>query len=134
MKIIIDTNVWISFLLGKRLSSLRDIFANNEIKIYISNTLLNEIRDVAGRKKFQGKINPDSLFLLYELIQQRCIFVTPDEISEIYVRDPKDTFLLQMAHDVSADYLVTGDQDLLILKNFEGTNILTFAEFLPHIK
>ena len=133
MKIIIDTNVWISFLLGKRLSSLRNIFAHNEIKIYVSDNLLNEIRDVAGRKKFQGKINPDSLFLLYELIQQRCIFVTPGEISEISVRDQKDAFLLQMAHDVSADYLITGDQDLLILKNFEGTTILTFAEFLPYI-
>ena len=134
MKIIIDTNVWISFLLGKRLASLQDIFANNEIKIYVSDTLLNEIRDVTRRKKFQDKINPDSLILLYELIQQRCISIATGEISEIYVRDPKDAFLLQMTHDVSADYLITGDQDLLILKNFEGTTILTFSEFLSYIK
>lgn len=132
MKIIIDTNVWIAFLLGKRLSSLKEIFSNEEIEIFVSDTLLNEISDVARRKKFQGKINPDSLFLLLELIRQRCTTVSPGDISEIYVRDPKDAFLLQMAHEIKADYLITGDLDLLVLKKFESTSILTFSEFLQN--
>lgn len=133
MKIIIDTNVWISFLLGKRLSSLKEIFAKEEIEIYVSDILLKEIFDVANRRKFQGKINPDSLLLLFELIRQRCISVSTGEISETYDRDPKDTFLLQMAHEIKADYLITGDLDLLVLKNFEGTSILTFSEFLQNL-
>ena len=133
MKIIIDTNVWISFLLGKRLSSLKEIFAKDEIKIYVSDILLKEISDVANRKKFHGKINQDSLFLLFELIRQRCISVSPlGDVSENYVRDPNDKFLLQMAHAVKADFLITGDLDLLVLKKFEGTSILTFSEFLQN--
>ena len=49
MKILIDTNIWISFLLGKRLAFLKKIFENNKIIIYISEPLLDEIKEVANR-------------------------------------------------------------------------------------
>ncbi len=44
-------------------------------------------------------------------------------------RDPKDNFLLALAKDGDADYLITGDADLLVLKEFEKTKIVTLAEF-----
>lgn len=129
MKLIIDTNVWISFLIGKRLSSLVEIFRRDDIVIYVSQQLIREITEVAHRRKFRGIIKPDSLFLLIELIQQRCVFISVQEGSDIPVRDAKDVFLLSMSREVNADYLITGDQDLLVLKSFEGTQILTFSEF-----
>ena len=129
MKLIIDTNVWISFLIGKRLSSLVEIFKREDLGIYVSDQLLGEIAEVAHRKKFKGIIKPDSLFLLFELIQQRCLFISVQEDSDIAIRDSKDIFLLSMCREVKADYLITGDQDLLVLKSFEGTQILTFSEF-----
>jgi predicted nucleic acid-binding protein len=44
-------------------------------------------------------------------------------------RDEKDNFLLSLARDAQADYLLTGDKDLLVLRTFEKTQILTIAEF-----
>ena len=44
-------------------------------------------------------------------------------------RDPKDNFLLALAKDGSADYLITGDKDLLIMKEFENTKIVTLPDF-----
>ncbi len=44
-------------------------------------------------------------------------------------RDPKDNYLLALAQDSQADYLVTGDRDLLILENFAGTIILSYQDF-----
>jgi putative PIN family toxin of toxin-antitoxin system len=44
-------------------------------------------------------------------------------------RDPKDNFLLALAKDGNADYLITGDSDLLVLKEFERTKIVTLSEF-----
>ena len=129
MKLIIDTNVWISFLIGKRLSSLVEIFKREDIVIYVSDQLLGEITEVAHRRKFKGIIKPDSLFLLFELLQHRCVFISVQEDYNVPLRDAKDIFLLSMSHEVNADYLITGDQDLLVLKSFEGTRILTFAEF-----
>jgi putative PIN family toxin of toxin-antitoxin system len=44
-------------------------------------------------------------------------------------RDPKDNFLLALAKDGKADYLITGDGDLLVLKEFERTKIVTLSDF-----
>ena len=44
-------------------------------------------------------------------------------------RDVKDNFLLSLSKDAKADFLITGDYDLLVLKTFEATQIVTMAEF-----
>jgi len=44
-------------------------------------------------------------------------------------RDEKDNFLLSLAKDGFADYLLTSDKDLLVLKRFEKTEILTALEY-----
>jgi putative PIN family toxin of toxin-antitoxin system len=44
-------------------------------------------------------------------------------------RDPKDNFLLALAKDGNADYLITGDDDLLVLKTFGNTKIITLTDF-----
>ena len=49
-------------------------------------------------------------------------------------RDIKDNFLLALAKDGKADYLLTGDQDLLVIKKFGKTKITTIASFIETIK
>jgi uncharacterized protein len=44
-------------------------------------------------------------------------------------RDAKDNFLLALAKDGKADFLITGDADLLVIKRFESTEILAYVEF-----
>lgn len=43
-------------------------------------------------------------------------------------------FILALAKDSKASHLITGDQDLLVLKAFEGTNIITISEYLKNLK
>ncbi len=45
-------------------------------------------------------------------------------------RDPKDNFLISLAIDGKASYLLTGDKDLLELKKIEKTAIITLAEYV----
>jgi predicted nucleic acid-binding protein len=45
-------------------------------------------------------------------------------------RDPKDNFLLALAVDSGADFLLTGDKDLLVLKIYNNTIITTIGDFL----
>ena len=54
MKVILDTNIWISFLLGKRLTILREIVEMEEVEIYVSDDLLAELREVVFRPKYLG--------------------------------------------------------------------------------
>jgi len=66
---------------------------------------------------------------------------TIDEIAEIVnvtseisqCRDPKDNFLLSLAIDGKADYLLSGDKDLLVLKKIGNTEIKTISEFFDII-
>ena len=129
MKVIFDTNIWISFLFQKNISSLAQIMTNEKIQVFISLDLIKEIQTVLSRPKFK-KINPDSVVKLYELLLQRCFLITNYEDIEIEIRDPNDLFLIRMAHNINPDYLVTGDKDLLILGQYKNTKILTYSEFL----
>ena len=43
LKIVIDINIWVSFLIGKKLSSLKTLITNQSIRIIISDELIEEI-------------------------------------------------------------------------------------------
>ena len=49
MKILFDTNLWISFMIGKRLSSLADVLCRHDVEVYICEQELDEIRRVLAR-------------------------------------------------------------------------------------
>ena len=54
--------------------------------------------------------------------------------SEITIcRDSKDNFLLALAKDAGADFLITGDKDLLSLKTFGNTKIISLNEFVKQL-
>ena len=60
------------------------------------------------------------------------MFFSP-KITITICRDPKDNFLLALAKDAGADYLITRDDDLLSIKQFEKTIILTLEDFIKTI-
>jgi putative PIN family toxin of toxin-antitoxin system len=127
-RIIIDTNLWVSFLLTKQFSFLDDFLENGKIQFIFSQDFLDEFVDVINRPKLRKYFSDENLDLILETIEQYAEFITVN--SNINVcRDPKDNFILSLAKDGSADYLITGDQDLLVIKRFEKTEIITIAEF-----
>lgn len=87
---------------------------------------------VAKRPKLRKYISRDELEDLLETIDEVAEFVNvTSNISEC--RDPKDNFLLSLAVDGKADYLLTGDKDLLVLKKIGVTEIKTISEFFDVI-
>lgn len=132
IKVIIDTNLWISFLIGKELANLKDLIVDRTIQPVISEQLLEELILVTQRPKLQKYFSLDKV---NDLIQFLKIIGFEIEIkSEVTIcRDAKDNYLLAIAKDSKANFLITGDQDLLILKIFEDTEILTYSNFLLKI-
>jgi predicted nucleic acid-binding protein len=45
------------------------------------------------------------------------------------IRDAKDLYLLSLAETIQADYILTGDKDLLVLESHSQTQILTYSEY-----
>jgi len=132
MRLILDTNLWISFLISSKYEKLDELLFNQKCKLLFSQELLEVFVTVSKRPKLRKYISRDELEDLLETIDEVAEFVNvTSEISES--RDPKDNFLLSLAVDGKADYLLTGDKDLLVLKEFGNTEIKTISEFFDII-
>jgi putative PIN family toxin of toxin-antitoxin system len=128
-RIIIDTNLWISFLLTKNFSNLDKLFADQSITLLFSQELLDEFIEVARRPKFKKYFSLTDLQDLLQQLSFRAEFIVVTSTANI-CRDSKDNFLLSLAVDGNATHLITGDKDLLDLKSFGDTQILTITTYL----
>ncbi|MTJ52121.1 putative toxin-antitoxin system toxin component, PIN family [Anabaena sp. UHCC 0253] len=129
VKIIIDTNLWISFLIGKELKDLKDLLVAETIIVVISEQILEEITLVTQRPKLQKYFPSNKVHELIQLLRTIGVFI--NITSEVFIcRDAKDNYLLALAKDSDANFLVTGDQDLLVITKFENTEIVTYQELL----
>ena len=127
-RVIFDTNVWISFLIGKRLSSIKNLISDGQIKIIITQQLLDEINNVTSRARIKKHFQKQTVQEFIELLKNIAEHV--DIVPTHFIsRDPKDNFLLDLIDFSKADYLVTGDKDLLEHTPFKTAIILTPAAF-----
>ena len=127
-RIIIDTNLWISYLISKGFKRLDRLIFDDQAVLIFSSELIDEFVKVSKRKKFLKYFNSDDikkLLLLFDSYGE--IISVTSKISAC--RDSKDNFLLSLSVDGRADYLITGDDDLLELKTFKQTRILKISDF-----
>ena len=116
MKIIIDTNLWISFMLGRKITTMRSLLTYPTLEIYVCRELLDEFYDDLD----------DTLKLIH--LYGKYVVIRTQSKSEI--RDKKDLYLLSLADTIKANYIVTGDKDLLVLEKHNHTKIVTITEFM----
>jgi putative PIN family toxin of toxin-antitoxin system len=128
IKVIFDTNVWISFLIGKRLAFIKKYIANGQITVIVTQQLLDEIKDVTGREKLKKYFPQEKVVELMIFLNDIAKNVKTQPTYFIN-RNPKDNFLLDLIHFSKADYLVTGDGDLLGHSPFRTATILTPSDF-----
>ena len=69
IKVIFDTNVWISFLIGKRLSFIKNYISSGQITIVTTEQLLTEIKDVTSRERLKKYFPQESVTELLELLE-----------------------------------------------------------------
>ena len=126
-RVIVDTNLWISFLITKDFS-IFDAKVEHNLQFILCQELIDEFLNVANRDKFKRYFSSEDVEQLLLELTRKSIFVKVT--SEVPTcRDPKDNFLLALALDSKATHLITGDKDLLVLKRFEETDILTLTEY-----
>ena len=128
-RVVIDTNLWISFLISKDYSRLDKILSDKLIILLYSQQLIDEFIEVALRPKIKKYFSDEDLQALLISMSDRAVFIDISSTVNI-CRDPKDNFLLALAKDGKASHLLTGDKDILILKTFGKTKILTITDYL----
>jgi putative PIN family toxin of toxin-antitoxin system len=128
IKAIIDTNLFISFLIGKKLKSLKQRLTDASIELIFAGQNILEIKIVTSREKFRRYFDQNQVDDLIHFIQTTGKVYQINEVPKV-CRDPKDDFLLELAKISNADYLVTGDKDLIEIDNFHGTAIVSIDSF-----
>ena len=131
-RVIIDTNLWISFLINGDYSRLDKILDNRRIILLYSQELIDEFVEVAKRPKFKKYLTLDDIREILLKIATRAEFIEVESKVDIS-KDPKDNFLLELAKDGKATHLLTGDKYLLSIEKFFRTSILSITEYLKSI-
>ncbi len=133
-RIVIDTNVLVSALLVKKSVPFQVVsIAFEQGIILYSNTTFSELQQVLSRRKFDKYITPEERNIFLLKFSNESEFVEIQEKIQA-CRDAKDDKFLELAVNGSADFIVTGDADLLILNHFREIDIITPEAFIDHFK
>jgi len=127
VKAVFDTNVLIAAFLTEGICAKLLIRARRrDFDLILCDGILQEFERVL-KKKFAASPHETSeaLIILSEAALE--ILGRTDSITPI-CRDSDDDLILACARDAAADYVVTGDEDLLVLKNYEGISIVNPRE------
>jgi putative PIN family toxin of toxin-antitoxin system len=134
IRVVIDTNIWVSMAMGSRVVSeqMAFIIERENIEIFSSIELFDELTETLTKPRLKNYLTQNRTRQLFELIWLKTQLITIQSAMKI-CRDPKDDFILNLAFDCSAQYIVTGDKDLLVLNPLNALQILTVTDFLQEI-
>ena len=111
------------------MDSLLELLFQHKISLLFSNELLQEIAVTIQKPKLKRHFGMNALEEMLTAFEPYIEIIEVNTLVEV-CRDPKDNFLLALAKDGKADFLITGDADLLVLKKYASTKIITYTDFI----
>ncbi|MBS3066630.1 putative toxin-antitoxin system toxin component, PIN family [Candidatus Pacearchaeota archaeon] len=134
MKLVLDTNVWLSGIFWEgEASKIIEKAEKKNIQILISENILSEIVDVLNKEsKFQKYILNLKLSIeeILRVVLSISNLIETKAKLDIIKADPKDNIILEAALDGKVDYIVSYDSHLLNMIEFRGIKIISPGEFL----
>jgi putative PIN family toxin of toxin-antitoxin system len=129
-RFVLDNNILVSALLVKNSAPFWVITKVEEMGVILySEATLLELNQVLNRKKFVKYFTvEEKQEFIVKLIESAELVVITESID--VCRDPKDNKFLELAVSGDADFIVSGDQDLLVLNPFRNIEIITANDFL----
>jgi len=131
MRVVLDTNVLIAFLLtrGPSISRILDGWENGDFELLTSPALVDEVRRTLAKPALRERIRTEAAAALLEALEKDA-FMTPGYLALSGVTpDPNDDAVISCAVEGDADYIVSRDMHLLRLREYEGIQIIDPAEF-----
>ena len=131
LRVVLDTNLLVSYLLtqGHTIGRIIEYWHQRRIEILMSPAIVDELKDVLARGRLRKlmTLDPQTLMLMVEL---DAIHTAGEVSASGACRDPKDDKFLACAVEGRADFIVTGDADLLELRSYQGIPIIRAFEFV----
>ena len=136
MRLLLDTNVLVSRLIWRGPPhTLLQLGSTPPHQIYSSPELLDELRNTLAYPRLEAQIRKRGL-QAKELYDRIALIVHTQHSPALLIpvcRDPDDDAVLACAKAAQVDWIVSGDQDLLVLQRFDGMAIVTAAQALEQL-
>lgn len=129
---VLDTNIIISSALGGALVLILERWDKGEFTVIVTSDILREYFEVLNRPKF--KLKQETIDKITRYIYQFSEFVVPEEKIKLIEADPADDKFLEAAIAGKVDFIVSGDDHLLELREFRSIPILSGREFMDWLQ
>jgi len=129
MKVVLDTNVLIAAFIARGVCSEVLGHCVRRHVLVTSEFILNEFREHMVRK---FRYSTEEVEAAVELLRSTMKVVKPADLGIIVCRDPDDDTILGTAVAGNATCIVTGDMDLLVIRQFRGIDLVSPAEFADY--
>lgn len=129
MRVVVDTNVLVSALIGHGKPRRLVIELLERHQVVSSRQMLAELADVLSRKKFM-EVDKSQVSSFLSILASKVVLVTVKQSFKTVAEDPDDDMVLSTAYEGKATHIVSGDKHLLNLKRFSGIRIVTVGEML----
>jgi len=128
-RLVFDTSVLVSAAIFRESTpGLALTAALHQGTILLSLATAQEVKNVLARPKFDRYISTETRNCFLAALLRNATFLEPEESIQA-CRDPNDDKFLEIAVAGQAMYLISGDEDLLVLDSFRGIRIVTASEF-----
>lgn len=131
MRVVIDTNIFVSSFFGGNPKKIIDLWKNEKITLCLSHAVLDEYIDVLRRIGLKDEQELEELLSLFSK-GFNILFTTKTPKINIVKSDPADDKFIECAVALKADVIVTGDRKILDINEYTGIRILTPQHFLKN--
>jgi putative PIN family toxin of toxin-antitoxin system len=129
MRVVIDTNIFVSSFFGGNPRKIIDLWKNERINLCLSSAILDEYLDVFRRIGLEGEDELEELLSLFSR-GFNILFTTKTPRIKIIKNDPDDDKFIECAVALKAHAIITGDKEILTIKEYADIRILTPQQFL----
>ncbi len=139
LKVVLDTNVFVSSLLVKAglPAQILDAWRERRYLLIVSPAIIAEIRATLSYPRIRRKyaITDEDVEQLVTLLERDALLVSGDaDVAGAIPEDPADEMVLACAVDAQADVIVSGDRHLLNMDSYQSIPILTVRQFLERLE
>ena len=132
MKIVLDINILVSsFFWGGNPRKIMERVVDGKDTLFTCKEILEETAVVLARPKFNVSI--EYITHLIHSIEELANYISVTGAIQNVCRDSDDDKILECALLANVDYIITGDDDLLVLEEFRGIRIITAKEYLERV-